>query len=139
MTMEELFIRNAEEMITFGEGYAKSLKAGDILAIVGDLGAGKTHFTKGVAAGLGYADCTSPTFTLVNESHGGDYDLYHFDFYRIKKEEELWSLGWDEYLEKGGVVIAEWADLFPEVFPAHTTWMKIQHEKGGRVVKIMKP
>ena len=134
--MEEIWINSAEEMVSFGETFTNRLSEGATVAIVGNLGAGKTHFTKGVCQGLGNADSSSPTFTLVNEVITESLPVYHFDFYRIKQVEELYDLGWDDYLEKGGVVIAEWADLYPELFPEGTIWLKIEHHEDRRRVLI---
>jgi tRNA threonylcarbamoyladenosine biosynthesis protein TsaE len=99
------------------------LRARDVLALCGDLGAGKTQFVKGLAAGLGYkSDVTSPTFTLIHEYLGGRLPLYHFDFYRLESEGEALRLGVEEYLGGEGVCVVEWADKFPALLPSHTRW-----------------
>lgn len=93
-----------------GEQFAKTLKAGDAVAMRGDLGAGKTAFTRGVARGLGYLGrVTSPTYALVNEYHG-EFPLFHFDLYRLSDAEELYDLGLEEYLDRGGVCVMEWSE-----------------------------
>jgi tRNA threonylcarbamoyladenosine biosynthesis protein TsaE len=95
-----------------------------VLALCGELGAGKTQFVKGLAAGLGYqGDVTSPTFTLIHEYLGGRLPLYHFDFYRLDTEDEAIRLGLEEYLAGDGVCVIEWADKFPGVLPPQTRWL----------------
>ena len=89
---------------------AQTLNPGDVLALEGDLGAGKTAFTRGLAAGLGYTGrVTSPTFTVVNEYIGGRLPLVHFDLYRLTSPEELFDIGWEDYLDRGGVCCVEWS------------------------------
>lgn len=122
-------------MIRLGREVAEGLAAGDVLALQGGLGAGKTHFTKGLAAGLGCrGEVTSPTFTLVHEYGGGRLPLFHFDFYRMESEDEVLRIGWDEYLDEDGVVVVEWPDKFPELLPPGTQWLKVVHDGGARVV-----
>ncbi len=115
-----------EATLAFGQGMAEDLTAGCVLALVGDLGAGKTHLVKGIVSGLGSdAEVTSPTFTLVHEYPNGRLPVYHFDFYRIDDPSELLSIGWDEYLESQGVVMVEWADKFPELLPHSAQWWEL--------------
>ena len=112
-----------DQTVGFGVEIAAQLRAGDTLALVGDLGAGKTHFTKGIVAGLGCdAPVTSPTFTLVHEYTGGRLPVFHFDFYRLESADELLNIGWDDYLDARGLVIVEWADKFPELLPEDAQW-----------------
>jgi len=112
-----------ESLIDLGKTFAQVLKPGSIVALDGPLGAGKTHFTKGLALGLGYQEpVTSPTFSLVQEYRGGRLPIFHFDFYRLDSAEELLHLGWDDYLDEGGIVIAEWAERFPELLPSEQTF-----------------
>lgn len=121
------------EMVSLGRKMAQELKAGSVLALRGDLGAGKTHFTKGIAAGLGCsAEVTSPTFTLVHEYAGGRLPLYHYDFYRMASEDEVLRTGWDEYLDENGVVVVEWPDKFPGLLPGNASWLEFEHCDGGR-------
>lgn len=91
---------------------AEGLKPGDVLALDGDLGAGKTAFTRGLAAGLGYPGrVQSPTFTIVNEYDGGRLPLFHFDLYRLASPEELFDIGFEDYLDRGGVCCVEWSQM----------------------------
>ena len=116
-----------------GEALAAGLRAGDVVALSGGLGAGKTHFTKGLVRGLGGDDTvTSPTFTLVHEYPSGRLPVFHFDFYRMEREGEVTAIGWDEYLDAGGVCVVEWADRFPALLPAHTQWWALEAESDGR-------
>lgn len=118
-----------EEMEALGRKMAEATRKGIVFALVGGLGAGKTHWTKGFVAGLGSsAVVTSPTFGLMHEYSGGRLPVSHLDFYRLESEEELLGLGWDECLEAGGVIIAEWADKFPDLMPEETVWLRFQVE-----------
>ncbi|MCE9518522.1 MAG: tRNA (adenosine(37)-N6)-threonylcarbamoyltransferase complex ATPase subunit type 1 TsaE [Verrucomicrobia bacterium] len=108
-------------------------------ALVGNLGAGKTHAAKGIVAGIGStARVSSPTFTLVHEYGGGRLPVFHFDFYRMESPEEVLGIGWDDYLDAGGVLIIEWADKFAEIIPAHARWFQftILDEETRRVDEV---
>ncbi len=121
-------VPSAEAMITLGGDFASSAKSGDVFGLIGTLGTGKTHWSKGFVEALDAdADVTSPTFGIVNEYTGGSFPVFHFDFYRLKLEQELIALGWDEYLDQPGIVICEWADRFPHLMPPHTKWLRIEH------------
>lgn len=121
-----------EAMENLGRTASAAAGAGTVIALVGGLGAGKTHWTKGFVAGMGStAAVTSPTFGLVHEYSGGRLPLFHFDFYRLESAAELIALGWDEYLEQGGVIIAEWGDQFPELLPPDTIWLHFTTETDG--------
>ena len=106
------FITNSpRETEELGAALGRILKAGTILAYRGDLGAGKTAFTRGLAKGLGADDMvTSPTYTIVNEYLGGRMPLFHFDMYRLASSDDLWDIGWEDYLERGGVCAVEWSE-----------------------------
>ena len=106
------FITNSpEETEAVGQALGKILKPGTVLAYEGDLGAGKTAFTRGLARGLGAAEqVTSPTYTIVNEYLSGRMPLFHFDMYRLKSSDDLWDIGWEDYLERGGVCAVEWSE-----------------------------
>ena len=99
------------ETEALGEALGKILPAGTVLAYFGDLGAGKTAFTRGLARGLGYREpVTSPTYTIVNEYLGGRLPLFHFDMYRLASSDDLWDIGWEDYLDRGGVCAVEWSE-----------------------------
>ena len=106
------FITNSPiETEKVGEALGKVLKPGAILAYEGDLGAGKTAFTRGLARGLGATEqVTSPTYTIVNEYLSGRMPLFHFDMYRLASSDDLWDIGWEDYLERGGVCAVEWSE-----------------------------
>jgi tRNA threonylcarbamoyladenosine biosynthesis protein TsaE len=104
-----------DETEALGVALGKVLTPGTILAYRGDLGAGKTAFTRGLAKGLGYPDSvTSPTYTIVNEYLGGRLPLFHFDMYRLRSADDLWGIGWDDYLDRGGVCAVEWSENVAE-------------------------
>ena len=110
------FITNSPlETEKVGEALAKVLEPGSILAYEGDLGAGKTAFTRGLARGLGAKEqVTSPTYTIVNEYLSGRMPLFHFDMYRLASAADLWDIGWEDYLERGGVCAVEWSENVTE-------------------------
>ena len=102
---------SADETEALGERLAKTLHGGEIIAFTGDLGAGKTAFTRGLARGLGIPTrVTSPTYTIVNEYTGGRLPLFHFDMYRLGSSDELFDIGWEDYLQRGGVCAVEWSE-----------------------------
>ncbi|MEI6675406.1 MAG: tRNA (adenosine(37)-N6)-threonylcarbamoyltransferase complex ATPase subunit type 1 TsaE [Verrucomicrobiota bacterium] len=116
-------------MTELGRQAAGDARSGAVIALIGGLGAGKTHWTKGVVAALGsHAEVTSPTFALVHEYRGGRLAVFHFDFYRLETAAEVVALGWDEYLDAGGLIIVEWADKFAELLPQDTLWLRITIE-----------
>ena len=117
--------RNETETEAVGEALAARLQGGDVVAYLGDLGAGKTAFTRGLARGLGYVGrVTSPTFTIVNE-YEGEIPLFHFDLYRLGDEEELFDIGWEDYLGRGGVCAVEWSERIPGALPSGTITVTI--------------
>jgi tRNA threonylcarbamoyladenosine biosynthesis protein TsaE len=122
------FISNsAEQTESFGRQFAETMKAGDVLALTGDLGAGKTQFVKGLADGLGAGMiATSPTFTLVHEYFGGHLPIYHFDFFRIENRQSTERLGLDDYFFGEGVAVVEWADRFPDLIPENAQWISFE-------------
>lgn len=117
-----VYITNSpEETEELGLKLAKSLKGGEVVAFRGGLGMGKTCFTRGLARGLGFkGDVTSPTFALINEYIGGRLPLYHFDMYRISGWEDLYSTGFFDYIEQGGVIAAEWSENIENALPEST-------------------
>ena len=107
----EFLTNSPEETEKVGAALGKILPPGTILAYRGDLGAGKTAFTRGLAKGLGAKDMvTSPTYTIVNEYLSGRLPLFHFDMYRLTSADDLWDIGWEDYLERGGVCAVEWSE-----------------------------
>ena len=107
----EFLTNSPRETEAVGEKLAAMLQPGAVIAYRGDLGAGKTAFTRGLARGLGYDEpVTSPTYTIVNEYLGGRLPLFHFDMYRLRSSEDLWDIGWEDYLDRGGVCAVEWSE-----------------------------
>ena len=108
---------NPDDTYNIAREFAKNLKAGDVITLDGDLGAGKTAFTRGVAEGLGIKDAVvSPTFTVVNEYVNGKIPLFHFDVYRIDSSDDLYDIGWDDYLNREGIIMVEWASVVEDIF-----------------------
>lgn len=133
-------LANAMETLALGRELGEEAGPGLVIALVGDLGAGKTTLAQGIVAGLGYSgEVTSPTFSLVQEYPGGRLPVFHFDFYRVEDEHELLDLGWDDYLERGGVAIVEWPALFPDLLPEGTRWIRLSHRADGRYAEISGP
>jgi tRNA threonylcarbamoyladenosine biosynthesis protein TsaE len=127
-----------EETVLAGSAFAAGLGSGSVVALTGDLGAGKTCFSRGIAKGLGYTgEVSSPTFSLVHEYPGERLSIFHFDFYRLESVEELLDIGWEEYLSQDGVVIAEWADKFREALPDDAIWVLLSHSSGGPGTRVL--
>lgn len=111
-------INSVEDTTQLGINLGKLLKSGDIVCLTGDLGTGKTHITKGIAKGLGIEDnITSPTFTIVNEYETGRLKLNHFDVYRVSDPDEIYALGFDDYIFSDAVSVIEWANYIEEILP----------------------
>ena len=109
--MMQITTHSADETQALGQKLASRLAPGDVIAYFGDLGAGKTAFTRGLAQGLGITDpVTSPTYTIVNEYLSGRIPLFHFDMYRLSSSDELFDIGWEDYLARGGVCAVEWSE-----------------------------
>jgi len=118
--MQVIETKNEQETIDAGERFAAQLKPGDVVALIGDLGSGKTRFAKGVSRGLGVKEhVTSPTFTILHEYTDGRLPVYHFDFYRMRSVRELDEFGFDEYVDGDGVCLLEWADMIELRLPEH--------------------
>lgn len=135
-------IETFSERDTFqlGENMGREAKPGEVYALMGDLGVGKTVFTKGMAKGLGVEDVVnSPTFTILQQYEGGRLPLYHFDVYRIENIEEMEELGYEDYFYGEGVCLVEWADSIEEVLPENFFQIKIEKdlEKGLNYRKII--
>ena len=128
------FITNApEETEALGEKLGKLLRPGTVLAYLGDLGAGKAAFTRALARGLGCRETvTSPTYTIVNEYLGGRLPLFHFDMYRLTSSDDLWDIGWEDYLDRQGVCAVEWSENVPEAMAGALT---VRIEKLGDTVR----
>ncbi len=129
----------SEETKEIGRALAAEAHPGDVVALVGDLGAGKTTMAKGFAEGLGVTEpITSPTFTIVCEYDEGRLPFYHFDVYRLDDPEELFEIGFEEYINGGGVCLIEWADRIKEELPAETTVISIRRTDvgDGRIVLV---
>jgi len=124
----EIFISTSPKATEeFAANLAKTLKGGEVIAFRGDLGAGKTCFTRGLAAGLDFkGEVNSPTFALINEYLGGRLNIYHFDMYRISSWEELYSSGYYEYLDMGGVVVCEWSENIDGALPDDAIIIEIE-------------
>ena len=129
--MRKLILKNEDETRAFGLELGASLRKGDIVALIGDLGTGQTALTKYIAEGLGIRETiTSPTFTIVQEYRQGRLPLYHFDVYRIGDPEEMYELGYEEYFYGDGVCVIEWADLIEELLPEYTKTIRIEYGKN---------
>ena len=122
------FITNSpEETEKIGAAIGKIIPAGTVLAYRGDLGAGKTAFTRGLARGLGFTEAvTSPTYTIVNEYLGGRLPLFHFDMYRLSSADDLFDIGWEDYLDRGGVCAVEWSENITDALPADTVYVRLR-------------
>lgn len=111
-------VNSIEETKKIGLKIGNHLKSGNIICLTGDLGTGKTHITKGIAEGLDiHEPITSPTFNIVNEYHSGRLTLYHFDVYRVNDPDEIYAIGFDDYIFSDGVSIIEWANYIEEILP----------------------
>ncbi len=137
--MKEFRTLSAEETVGLGMKLGKILRRGDVVCIAGDLGTGKTALTNGIARALGVEGyITSPTFTIVNE-YRSDIPLFHFDVYRISDPDEMFEVGFEEYLESGGIVVIEWAELIRDVLPDNHIWIDITKDlKESTDVRIIK-
>lgn len=135
---ETFLIADEAGMIAYGREFAGRLGPGDVVALSGDLGAGKTHFCKGVVAGLGCGDdVTSPTFSLVREYRGGRLPVFHFDFYRLDSPAEVLAIDWEEYVENDGILLVEWAEKFLDLLPEGTIRIRIGiRDDGGRELVV---
>ena len=138
----EYITRSPEETEAVGEGLARTLRPGAVVAFIGDLGAGKTAFVRGMARGLGCsARVTSPTFTIVNEYEGGRVPLFHFDMYRLSSSEELFDIGWEDYLARGGVCAVEWSEIVADALEpdAIRVDMRRGQSEQERVITVTDP
>jgi len=121
--------QSAAETRALGEKLARQLKPGDVVLLEGELGAGKSELARGIARGLGVTETvTSPSFTILNVYESGKYPLYHFDWYRLESEEELYELGMDEYLGGDGIALVEWPGRCPEAIPEDCLLIRLDTE-----------
>ena len=133
------FISNSPaETETIGRRFAKNLEAGSVFALKGELGSGKTLFTKGLVTGLGSdAAVTSPTFTIMHEYPGGELPVYHFDFFRLGDRQSVARLGLDDYFFGDGVSVIEWADRFPDYVPERARWILFEiKSENARAISL---
>lgn len=136
MEQKTIHINNEEETRAFGMKLAKEANPGTVIALMGDLGTGKTTLTKAIAEGLEIEEIiTSPTFTIVKEYDSGRLPLYHFDVYRIGDPDEMYELGYEEYFYGEGVCVVEWADLIEELIPEDAITIHIEYgeREGERI------
>ena len=135
----ELLSHSPEDTEDIGARLAEQLEPGAVVAFTGDLGAGMTAFTRGLARGLGIPDrITSPTFTIVNEYEGGRLPLFHFDMYRLGSADELFDIGWEDYLCRGGVCAVEWSENIADALEEDAVRVDIRRGEGDsrRVITI---
>jgi len=127
ITSQQIETRSLLETLEFGGRLAQELQPGDVIALSGELGAGKTALVKGIARGLGIAvEVTSPTFTLIHEYGGGRLALYHIDLYRIDSVPQALAIGIEDYLNGTGVTVIEWAERIASLLPPHSTRIRIE-------------
>jgi len=125
-----IITKSEDETIREGEKLGRTLVPGAIVALDGELGAGKTAFTRGIALGLGIGQSvSSPTFTIVNE-YPGNIPLFHFDMYRLESEDELFDIGWDDYQLRGGICAVEWGEKAAGAFPPDTVYIRLTNLGG---------
>lgn len=134
-----MVVRTESEAETeaLGERLGRCLPAGSVVALYGDLGSGKTALVRGMARGLEIEEpVSSPTFTIVNE-YPGSPPLFHFDMYRLKGPEELWGIGWEDYLDRGGICVIEWSERIEEALEPDTIRIRFEREgETGRRISI---
>jgi tRNA threonylcarbamoyladenosine biosynthesis protein TsaE len=135
----EFITHSPDETRALGARLAQALRPGGVVAFTGDLGAGKTAFVSGIAQGLGIDErVTSPTFTIVNEYEGGRLPLFHFDMYRLSSADELFDIGWEDYLVRGGVCAVEWTENVAEAIEPDAIRVSIHRgdDDNSRVIDI---
>jgi tRNA threonylcarbamoyladenosine biosynthesis protein TsaE len=136
--IQEYISKNLSDTDKFAEEIKLSLKAGDVIALTGNLGSGKTYLVKKIAEYFGVDNSSSPSFAIVNEYHG-DIKIYHFDFFRINKITELYDIGFEEYFNDNAIIFVEWAEMFPDIIPADCFKINIEIINGDqRKFTIMK-
>lgn len=129
MATQRFVTKSEAETEAVARQLATSLEKGDLLALYGDMGAGKTAFVRGLVSGI-LPECVrlvhSPTFAIVNEYAGKELSVYHFDFYRLKDEDDLYSIAFYDYLERGGIIVTEWSELFSDILPPSSKSVRIE-------------
>ena len=141
-TAMERYSASEQETEAIGRELAQRLAPGAVVAFTGDLGAGKTAFVRGMAQGLGISQrVTSPTFTIVNEYEGGTLPLFHFDMYRLRDADDLFDIGWEDFLRRGGVCAVEWSETIQEALEPDTIYVDIRRgaETNQRILTIRGP
>ena len=137
-----VILRGLDDTKKFATELATEIQPGDTIALIGTLAAGKTHLAKFLVEALGCdAHVSSPTFTLINEYPAADFQIAHFDFYRINSERELIEIGWDDYLKPSTINIVEWANRFPEILPDNTRWFSLEpiDHDSRRITELKSP
>lgn len=137
-----VILHRLDDTKKFAGELAAGLKHGDTIALIGTLGAGKTHLAKYLVEALGCdAHVSSPTFTLINEYTTADFRIAHFDFYRINSARELIEIGWDDYLNSSTIKIVEWANRFPDLLPENTHWFSLEpiDQDSRRITALASP
>ena len=135
--MREIISNSERDTELAGERFGAEVPDGAVVAMYGELGSGKTAFTRGLARGLGYTGrVTSPTFTIVNEYEGGRLPLFHFDMYRLASADELWDIGWEDYLARGAVCAVEWSENVEGAF--YGDEIKVIFEKTGENSRLIR-
>ena len=135
----ERFSASEQETEALGEALVARLSPGAVVAFTGDLGAGKTAFVRGMARGLGITQrVTSPTFTIVNEYEGGRLPLFHFDLYRLGSSDELFDIGWEDFLRRGGICAVEWSENVADALEADTVFVDIRRgqDPNHRIISM---
>ncbi|MCX8057127.1 MAG: tRNA (adenosine(37)-N6)-threonylcarbamoyltransferase complex ATPase subunit type 1 TsaE [Ignavibacteria bacterium] len=137
MKRKEFISNSTEETLIIAKNFSEELKPGDIVALNGNLGSGKTIFVKGICEGLGAKqNPLSPTFSIINE-YNGKYVIYHFDFYRIKDIEELYDIGYEDYFNDQSICLIEWANLFAEILPENHIEVNIEFGESENQRRIV--
>lgn len=135
--MKKIFLKNESQTKNLGYIIGKNMFGGAVICLNGDLGAGKTTMTKSIATALNIDDdITSPTFNIVNEYHEGNLSLYHFDVYRIESSDDMYDIGYEDYVYGDGVSIIEWSNLIDDILPDERLEIMLSYEEVGRVAEI---
>lgn len=136
--MEKIYLADESFTYDIGQKIGRALFFGAVICLNGDLGAGKTAMTKSIATALGIdEDITSPTFTIVNEYVGSEFKLNHFDVYRIGSSDEMYDIGFEEYIHSDGVNIIEWSNLIEDILPSERLDIELKYEGVGRTIEFI--